>query len=356
MLIKIIAISLIISLLSGCSLWGGREYIRVQPHDEGYEVAVDSNAITISSYLGLKNAILGFVEEGVEDGVIRAEAYPGEITEDLDDAVYEVWRSDPIGAYAVDYMTYDCSKIVNQYEIHIHTTYRRSVEEIESIGYASDMDTVRVRLADAMEEYQSILTLRVGDYQEFDIEAVLADIYIENPEFAVEHPNVSLTTYPENGSQRILEISFAYSLDQETLMECRSDAEEILSLISKLYGSNNDDVFCARRLYDRVRRDGVLLNQQQSDSIYADSVYGALVEDSATSLGYAQAYLLLLDSKDISGSLVESTYMGQKHYICRLILEDEVYYADPSPSVVQSDYDSFMMTEEALSAYGYEVK
>lgn len=355
-MIKIIAISLIISLLSGCGFWDGREYIKVQPHDEGYEVAIDSDAISVSSYLGLKNAILDFVEDGVEDGVIRAESYPGEITEDLDNAVYEVWRGDPIGAYAVDYMTYDCSKIVNHYEIHIHTTFRRSSEEIDSISYASDMDTVRLRLTDAMKNYQDILTLRVGDYQDFDVSETVSKIFLGNPEFALEHPVVSMTTYPESGSQRILEITFEYTLDQETLAEYSALVGDTLDLISRLYGSNNDEVYCAKRLYNRVRRDGVLLNQQQKDSVYADSVYGALVDGAATSLGYAQAYLLLLDMKDISGSLVECSYMGQTHYICQMYLDNHVYYADPSPSVVTTEYDSFMLTEEELMSYGYEIK
>ena len=61
-------------------------------------------------------------------------------------AVYEVSRGDPLGTCAVDYMTYDYSKIVSYYEIHVHTTYRRTLEEIQSIQNTSGVPGVKSRL------------------------------------------------------------------------------------------------------------------------------------------------------------------------------------------------------------------
>lgn len=353
---KLLGMVLVLSLLCGCSLWGGRKYVSVKPHDEGYEINIDSSAITVSSYLGLKNAILDFVSEGVEDGVIRVESYPGEITEDLEEAVYEIWRSDPLGAYAVDFMTYDCAKIVSQYEIHIHNTFRRTPEELSAIVYASNMDVARLRIKDALEDYQGTLILRVGEYQEIDLQGVVDEILLNNPDFAMESPSVTVTAYPETGTQRILELSFHYETPQETLLLNQEAMMERVDLIARLYGSNNDQVFSARRFYDRLRRDSVLVSLQDDPEPLQNSIYAALIENQATSLGYAQAYILLLREKDIPCSLVNGIYVGQTHFWCRVVLEEQVYYVDPSPVLTQLSYEDFLFTEEQLPAYGYELK
>lgn len=353
---RLVPFILILSILCGCSVWGRRTYVSVQPHDAGYEVAVDSDAITVSSYLGLKAAILDFVAEGTDDGVIRVESYSGEITKDLESAVYEIWRNDPLGAYAVDFMTYDCSKIANQYEIHIHNTFRRSEQQLASIINAADMDAVQLRIVDAMGEYAPTLTLRVGEYQDFDPQSMAKQILESHPEFALELPVVTMMTYPESGSQRILELSFEYTLPQETMEQYRTEATERLALISQLYGSNNDQALSSRRFFDRVRRDGVLLSSQGDEPFLNSSVYSAIVKNEATSLGYAQTYCLLMESRDIPCSVIEGTFMGQKHYWCSFILKEQTYYADPSPIMNDSSIEPYMLTEDELPAYGYEIQ
>lgn len=350
---RLIPLIVLFSLLCGCSLWGRKTYVSVTPHDEGYQVAVDSSAITVSSYLGLKKAILDFVEEGITDGVIRVESYPGEITEDLEDAVYEIWRSEPLGAYAVDFMTYDCAKIASQYEIHIHNTFRRSIDEINSIIYASNLNVAQLRIQDAMETYEDTLILRVGEYQDFDVQVMVNEIFSANPDFALELPAVTMTCYPESGAQRILEITFDYTTEQETLLEYKTEMNDRIDLISRLYSSNNNESFCARRFYDRVRRDGVLVGNVEKTSLFANSVYGAIIENSATSMGYAQTYCMLLESRGIPCDLIQGIYMGQNHYWCRVVLDEERYYVDPSPIAAQSE--SFMLLEDELPYYGYEM-
>lgn len=342
-------------LFSGCSLFGERNYVVVEPHNEGYEEAVDSDAISVSSYLGLKNAILEFVENGVTDGVIIAESYSGNITEDLDDAVYEVWRSVPIGAYAVDYMTYDCARIVNQYEIHIHTTYRRTLQEIRNIDYAGDNDAVQLKLREAMSNYADTLTLRVADFEHLNIQQLVEKVYRSNPSFALEIPATSVTSYPETGNQRIVEIRFLYDSDPIRLQSYILEVNDLLDDILKIYSVDNDERICARRFYNRVCRDGMLVTEQD-DLPYADSVYGALILGRATSYGYAQTYILLLDSEEIPCELVEGTFMGQRHYWVRLMIDNSIYYSDPSMVLLGAEADDFLLKEEDLGFYGYDLK
>lgn len=189
---RIFAMVLAIAVLTGCTPFHRSSYVSVTPHDEDYQVAVDSSALTVSGYLSLKNAILGLVEDAVEEGVIRAESYSGDLSQDLSSAVYEVSRGDPLGAFAVDYMTYDFSQIVSYYEIHIHTTYQRTLEEIQSVKNTSGVEGVRSRLRDAMGDYESLLRIRVEDYGSLNIEELVQQVFEDNADFAVELPQTEV--------------------------------------------------------------------------------------------------------------------------------------------------------------------
>jgi hypothetical protein len=344
---------LMLGLLCGCGIFGEKTYVSVAPHVEDYQTAVDSDAMTVSSYLSLKNAMIGFVTDGVEEGVLRAESYSGDLSKDLSDAVYEVSRGNPIGAFAVDYMTYDYSKIVSYYEIHIHCTYRRSVEEIESIVYVTDSSEIEEQLQETMADYDPVLRLHVGDYREADLQELVQQIYRAHPEFALEEPDINVTSYPDSGTQRVLEIEFLYKTDQETLQADRAEMQNVVSNIVDLYGSGIDEKTGARRCYYRLGRDGSLV--QEGTSTFSSSAYGALVETSATSFGYAQAYTLLMEEQDIPCSVVQGTYEGQSRAWCRITLDGINYYVDPAAAVVDHETEQFLMTAAELVLQGYEL-
>ena len=173
---RLVLCTLLLTLLCGCGFLREKSYVVVEPHNEDYGISVDSDVLTVNSYLSLKNAISNMVEDGVEEGVIRAESYSGNLSDDLSQAVYEVSELSPLGAYAVNTMTYDYSRIVSYYEIHINTTYKRTKEEIRSIDYVTDVDALRGKLQEAMETYAPKLVLRIGDYNTFDLEAEVEEI------------------------------------------------------------------------------------------------------------------------------------------------------------------------------------
>ena len=340
-------------VLCGCGLLRENSYVVVKPHNEEYEVSVDSDVITVSSYLSLKNAILNMVEDGNEEGVIRAEAYSGNISEDLRQAVYEVSKLSPLGAYAVSTMTYDYSRIVSYYEIHINTTFRRTQEEIRSIEYVTDIEALRTKLQEAMETYETKIILHVGDYDSFDLQSEIETIYLEHPEFALELPEASMDLYPENGTQRIIEIKFSYIHSTQELMECRDELREQLDQISLIYGSSNTDYNNARRFYNRLGRDAILEQTQDDSRSLVNSVYGVLIEECATSYGFAQAYRLLLESCEIPCQLIAGQKNGAVQYWCLAEIDGSYFYVDPSMAAGGENRDDFLMGNAELEENGY---
>ena len=116
---------LLLAALCGCSRLVPSSYTLVTPHNADTKTEKQSDVLTVYDYKTLKNALRTLVQNGVEHGVIHTNQYSGDVEEDLPDAVYEIAREDPIGAYAIDYITHDCTLIVAYYEIKIDITFSR---------------------------------------------------------------------------------------------------------------------------------------------------------------------------------------------------------------------------------------
>ena len=109
-------------LLPGCSAMLNREYQVVSPHPEFPATEENSSAIRVETYQELVNAVLYFVEQGVEHGVVRLVNYTRDVESDLSRACLEVAKEDPLGAYAVDFIKNDYTRVVTTYEATIDIT------------------------------------------------------------------------------------------------------------------------------------------------------------------------------------------------------------------------------------------
>ena len=213
---RIIALLLLLCTLTGCSL-APDEYLSVTPHRGSGAQTAETDAVQAENYKQLKRAILGFVSAGQAEGTIRVTNYDGNVEEDLSLAAYEVAKLDPLGAYAVDYMTHDCTLIVNYYEIRIRITFRRTAREIASIEPIATQVMLRQRLKDAVDQLEDRLILRMPNYREPDVAAMVEDYCAANPGTVMETPAVSVAVYPDSGAARILEIDLIYTETPETL-------------------------------------------------------------------------------------------------------------------------------------------
>lgn len=350
---RIISIVLaLVLLLSGCIRLREHEYVVVEPHDEGYEVAVDTGKLSVDSYLSLKNALLNLIEDGVQEGVILAKGYSGNLAEDLGEAVYEVSQGDPLGAFAVEYMTYDYSKIVSYYEIRVHITFRRTEEEIDSIVYLSDEDSIPGLVNQTLKDLSDVLCFRVSDYHEMDYAKIVEEISGEYPGLLMAMPEVTAKTYPETGSQRIVELAFNYPYKTDSMLSFRDQLSGKVHLISELYGSDLSELTTARRFYDRLIRDGELILEPR-ESI-DNTAYSAVMLSEATSYGYAQAFRMLLEERELPCQVVTGTRNGLNHSWCLVVLEGKEYYIDPALGVEEPDTDWFLLGTTELLALGYE--
>ena len=250
------AVCLLAALASGCTGVFDDDYLSVSPHDEQYAFDAGSDALTAENYLGLKNAILSFVENHTDYGVIRIYHYDGEVESDLSDAAYEVAKADPLGAYAVDYMTHDCTLIVSYYEIHIYITFARTQEEIDAVQRVNSVLALREAFEGALRRGDGSIALRVASYSEQDFAALARASYEKSPYDFVELPDITVELFPSTGVQRIVLLTFCYDRPAEEreagLLELQSVRAWLTNGISTMAGEGRRFTELTDRLLEKL--------------------------------------------------------------------------------------------------------
>ena len=237
---RILTLLLLLSILTGCSL-APDTYLSVKDHTASAAQVTQTDAVTVGDYASLKRAILRQVQSGQTEGTILTSNYDGDVEDDLTQAAYEVAKLNPLGAYAVDYMTHDCTFIVNHYEITIRITFRRTLREIESIETVATYNILQSRLAQALEDHETRLVLRIGSYRELDVEAIAAEYCAAHPDTVMEQPRVSVSTYPDSGTVRIMEVDLAYTNPPSELEQMKHAVQESVAAAAEYIRYRNGD-------------------------------------------------------------------------------------------------------------------
>ena len=316
---RLMLLCLALVLLSGCAAWKQNDYLSLTPHTTAASQAALPDAVTAENYLGLKNAILGFVREGQTNGTIHVTNYDGDVEADLSEAAYEVCKLDPLGAYAVDYMTHDCARIVSYYEIHISITFRRTAQEIAAIQSVSSLAQFHTLLTEAIDQSQSRLTVRMSSYLEPDIPALVERYCADNPGTVMETPTLTISTYPETGSVQIWEIDFGYTETPETLAEMAEAVGESVDAAAEYIRYRDTDRGKAQLLFTYLMERFTYTAAET-----ATPVYDALCSGVATPQGLAGAWQLICDQAGVTCYTVEGLRDGAA-YTWNILSADGYY-------------------------------
>lgn len=335
--------------LAGCGSMIDREYLSVTPHTEQYTADESGDALTAENYLSLRNAILTFVQNGTERGVIRMYDYSGDVEEDLAAATYEVSKNDPLGAYAVDYMTHDCTQIVSYYEAHINITFRRTVEQIEDVQKLSSTMALTDLLYPALERYDSSLTVRVPYYTDVDIPAMVRAYYKQHPQTYMQLPEIAVGVYPEEGYVRIIELLFTYDQTSQSLLE-KQDAVATSVRAAKEY---------VRYRETQTEKLQLLFTYLLERFAYDDAptttpVYSFLCEGIVGNEGAARSLQILCEAMDVECVTVEG-FRGGEPYFWNIVSVDGVYCHVDLLRAVQSRAEQLpFFKDEAMTDYSWD--
>lgn len=301
-------------VLSGCSGFLEREYQSVEPYFET-PVSVDgeSTIMQVESYAELVNAVASFVSAGMYEGVIELIDYTNDVEGDLTKACAEVMEEDPLGAYLVEDIQYRYTRIDTSYETTLTISYRHEEDKIDEILPAAGDSAVRRALGDALDDFSEELVLRVSyfDQEEAYIQQIVVESYYDNPMLAFGLPEVAVTFYPEEGLERIAEITFVYPLTPAVQEERMAELNEVLA----------DWVGGVDSLTQEAQWEALILRLEEEvevlteDSlIQGNTPWNVLVQGVGDDEGLALTMELLSQELEIPTVLIEGTYLGETHY------------------------------------------
>lgn len=212
-------------LLSGCSLFDGY-YVSVTPYQQQSGKA-QVEVISANNYYQLCVALQDLVSSGTESSVIHIADYDAKLIEDnLQDAIAYIKNLYPIGAYAVEDITYEVGFGSGKPAIALTIVYNRTRGEIRRIRDVKNMEKASEAIGEALKDFDTVLALEIENYRATDFVQMVEDYAENHPEFVVEIPTVAVEVFG-SGTARVVELSFSYQTSRDSLKQMKVQVQPI---------------------------------------------------------------------------------------------------------------------------------
>lgn len=194
-------------LLSGCGLLR-REYTRTEPHSATYYEGDQRDVLRAEGRQDLVNDLLLLVSAHDESGTVWL--YDSEDGADASQlaqvACDEVLQETPLGAYALEYLTYTVDEGGRGYtQLRFTAGYRRTAQQIKSIVHATNAAALRDLLQAAVENGGKELTVQVGSF-DGSRQSVLDSVAALQQELGHGNQSWQVQFYPDTDAWGIMEI------------------------------------------------------------------------------------------------------------------------------------------------------
>lgn len=201
-----------VCLLTGCASLLDRQYSTVEEHSSRYWESETAGTLRAESYQDVVNDLLLLIGQHTEDALLRL--YNDDdgttVADALERAATEVQQETPMGAYAVEYITTENQRQRSYYEVTIHISYRRSLEQLQSVVNATSTSALPDLLNAAMESGKTELAVRVGYWGTDETEKVEQAVADVREQWGLaETESWTVSYYPETGRVGLIEFIMA---------------------------------------------------------------------------------------------------------------------------------------------------
>lgn len=204
-------------VMTGCASLLERSYTTSEPHSSKFWESEAAGTLRAENAQDIVNDLLILVGQHTESAILRLYDFPDEqaAAEALEQATLEVQQEAPLGAYAVDYITYVSQSQRSFYEVELQIGYRRSAEQLQTIVNATSASALNDLLVAALDGGRTELVVRVGYWTADGRERVAQTVEQLRQDRAIpaEEPWI-VRYYPEADPVGILEFLLAPS-DEE---------------------------------------------------------------------------------------------------------------------------------------------
>lgn len=318
---KLALILVLCLLLSGCGSWMDGSYSSVTPHkvkDQPQEQSIPS----VKNITQLKDVLGDMVDRGAETGRISVEEfYSSALDSSMDMAIREILQKHPIGAYALEGIDYELGTTGGVSAVAVTLTYNRSAEEIRAIQSVTNMEQAQKRVTDALCDFESGVVLRISQYQALDFTQTVESFAQENPDLVMETPQVTVSVYPQEGVERVVDVRFTYQTGRDALRTMRDYVEPVFSSAA-LYVSSEEETDLVK--YARLCTFLMERNDYQVNTSITPA-YSLLRHGVGDSRAFAMVYAAMCRRAKLECMVVSGTRQGEA-WFWNIICDDGVYY------------------------------
>ena len=338
------ALALALALLPGCG-WMDGSYVSVTPHQVPLGQSQAVNTRRISTYTELRSALVGLIDEGAAEGLFSLAEYPREDVErDMERAVHYAMGAYPLGAYAVESIDYDLGTGLGAIALSVDIAYRHSREKLDGIRTVRWTSGAEKAIADALDEGAQELVLQITGYQEEDFTQFVRSFAEENPDRVMEIPGVTVQVFPDRGDTRVLELTFYYRTDRETLRSMREQVQPVFSSAA-LYVSGQSSA------YTKFSQLHTFLTERFDYTIASTSTpaYSLLCQGTGDSRAFSLVYAAMCRRIELEARCITGTKDGLEHWWNLISIDGTWYHLDLTASRQFQP-----MTDEQMTGYDWD--
>lgn len=307
--------------LCGCGSIFNDTYVNIQPHED-QNGGTQSNTVMASDYQMLCAVLEDLVAVGTEHAVINVGDYnQNRVALDMETAVRYIGTDYPLGAYAVDVITYEIGRSGGFPAISVDISYLHSRTELRLIQNVADMEGAAAKIGGALKDCDTGLVLLVENYEDTDFVQLVADYADENPNIVMETPQVTAGLFPENGKSRVVELDFTYQTNRDALRNMRSQVQPVFSAATLYVSGDGSDYQKYYQLY-------AFLMERSSDYTIQTSItpaYSLLSHGVGDSKAFATVYSAMCRQAGLECHVLTGTRDGTP-WCWNMVCDDGVYY------------------------------
>lgn len=343
----LVPILLLAFLLSGCSAWLDGEYHSVKPHaSDGNRLTDD--VVTVSSYNELRDALVEMVTSGRQQSTIYTTDIDLEnIDQYMYTAIMHVFQNSAIGSYAVEEIIFESGTSGGLSAIAVDVTYLHGRQEILRIKKVTNMDGVKNLVSTALRNCDTSTVIKVDNYESLDMEQFVQEYVNANPHICMELPQVTSTTYPKQGDERVLELFFTYQNSRADLQVMQNVVSPIFSAAEMYVISSDSDNQKYEQLYSFLMERFDYKLETSITPVYSLLRYGV-----GDSKAFAMVYSIMCQNADLECRVVSGTKNGEAYYWNLIRFEDTDYHVDLLASSEAGEFT--LMIPDEMTGYVWD--
>lgn len=314
----VIMLAIFLLVLSGCS-WLDGSYVHLTPH-RAQTGGFSGEELTAKDESEFRKILEEMVSSGQESAVIYAvDLDMDEIDRIMRRVETYILTSYPIGAYAVEDMSYELGIGGGKTAVAVKISYHHTMAEIQRIPRLKDLDEAAAAVEESLRDCDPRTVFFVEKYEETDFSQMVQNLALTYPEAVMETPRVEENVFG-SGASRVVELQFTYENDRDVLRQMQTQVKPVFESAVLYVSGEGSDSQKFGQLY------GFLMERfdyQVETSI--TPAYSLLRHGVGDSRAFATVYAAMCRMAGLDCQIVTGTRQGEP-WVWNMVFDEELPY------------------------------